>query len=438
MTTEFAPMPEMDQETSDLWDEGMQTFLKKGGFASMPIKYPLNVEFDLESHLPTFTEISKLDVHVDWLVEKLLPENGITTLHAGGGRFKTFLCLQLGARVAMGWPFAGLLTKKVPVYYVDFENSLAVVCERAKILGPSDMRIWHLSNPFSPPRLDSKEEWILYKGLKPGLLIFDTLRSAQLLDENSSKDMAFVMSRLKELRERGFTILLIHHSPKADDRTYKGSTAISDLSDHTLHLEKVRGIDSDIVVNDDEDDTLPLRLGPRGKTRYERFSIFLEFKPERGFFRADDPDEATLVSMQNFLAGYFKENNNYPNQRIFQEWAGGDQMNLKKSAFRRLLKKGNHRYWEEEKGSQNSTFYRQIQFSKNSKKDENLVFQTTKENPESNESEIIEFSSFPEGSQKTQKTDSIPVFQFSKPLEGWKTEKTEHLIDEMEEVDEGE
>ena len=34
MTTEFAPMPEMDEATSGLWDEGMRDFLKKGGFSA--------------------------------------------------------------------------------------------------------------------------------------------------------------------------------------------------------------------------------------------------------------------------------------------------------------------------------------------------------------------------------------------------------------------
>lgn len=369
---EFGPQPELDEATSDLWDHGIQDFLKKGGFAAMPGKHPINVEPDIESHLPTLTELSKLDIHVTWTVDKILPENTITTLHAGGGRYKTTLSMQLGSRVAMGYPFVGLLTKKTPTYFVDYENSLPIVCEKAKIFGPSDMRVWHLSNLFSPPRLDS-EEWILFKALKPGLLIIDTLRSCQLLDENSSKDMALVMGRLKELRERGFTILLLHHSPKADDRTYKGSTAISDLSDHTLHLEKVRSIDSDVVVNDDEDNSLPFRLGTRGKTRYEKFSIFMEFNPAKGFTRAGDPDEANLSDMQNFLLGYYKSHGDHPNQKTFQEWTQ-HEMGLKKGAFRHLLSKGNQKYWEPVKGPKNSTFYREIQFSKFGEKQDEIQF----------------------------------------------------------------
>jgi hypothetical protein len=68
------------------------------------------------------------------------------------------------------------------------------------------------------------------------------MRSAHLLDENSSKDMTLVMSRLKELREWGHTIVGILHAPKGDARTYRGSSALIDQCDHALGFEKVKKV----------------------------------------------------------------------------------------------------------------------------------------------------------------------------------------------------
>ena len=123
------------------------------------------------------------------------------------------------------------------------------------------------------------------RSFPPGsLLIYDTLRASQGRDENDSQHMAFVMQRLKELRDMGFTILLLHHTPKGNDRTYKGSTAILDLADHVLSLHKVKKANPEGgEIEDDEDQDCLYRLGTKDKTRYEPFHIFMAFDKEKGF-----------------------------------------------------------------------------------------------------------------------------------------------------------
>lgn len=347
MTSEFAPMPEMDEATSDLWDKGMQDWLKKGGFASMPGKrFDVSLSeptIDINSRIPTFYEIGKLEIKVEWIVEGEIPKQAIVVLTAPGGGLKTMLCLKIGSCIAEGRPFVGLLTQKIPVYYVDFENPLALLSDRAKLLGGSSMRVWHLSNIFSPPRLDT-DEWILFKALTPGLLIFDTLRSAQLLDENSSRDMALIMGRLKELREMGFTILLIHHSPKADDRKYKGSTAISDLADHCLVLERVRAVGSDELAEDQDDEDLPIRLGVRGKSRFESTPIFMKFDSTDGFTRARNPNDELMDDILEILNGYDSDNGGYPNQTELCK-IGKEELSLNRKKMLRLLKNGEGKLW---------------------------------------------------------------------------------------------
>jgi len=130
--------------------------------------------------------------------------------------------------------------------------------------------------------LDNLEEWELYRQLPQGsLIIFDTLRAANAGEENSSRDMALVMGRLKELREGGFTLLLLHHTGKVSESQYKGSTAISDLCDHALCLEQIREETLDL-----EDESF--RLGTKDKTRFMPSKIHLTFQ-DFGFVKAIDP-----------------------------------------------------------------------------------------------------------------------------------------------------
>src|SRR5512135_3005763 len=81
------------------------------------------------------------------------------------GSGKTWIMIQISSCVSDEKPFAGLPTLKMPCYYVDFENSLATLHYRATVLGRSSLKVWHVSNPKPPPRLDSKE-WGQYKRLE--------------------------------------------------------------------------------------------------------------------------------------------------------------------------------------------------------------------------------------------------------------------------------
>jgi archaellum biogenesis ATPase FlaH len=295
-------------------------------------------------NLPTLSDISGLDIKVEWMVDKLIPKQSVTVLHGKGGVGKSFLMLKIGCCTSEGTPFVGLVAQRTPSYYVDFENSIATLNSRGKVLGESSLKIWHVSNAtMPPPRLDSKE-WEKYKKLPPGLLIFDTLRASQLLDENSSRAMAFIMGRLKELRDKGFTIVLIHHSPKGNDQTFKGSTSISDLCDCALSLDRVNGGGQEI---DGEDWNLPLRLGVRGKTRYEPFSIYLRFDPSKGFEKAEDPpdpDEESLKIIFDLIVRFKKGKKTAPNQSHIAEMVKDHAINKKR--LLRLLKKGEGELWK--------------------------------------------------------------------------------------------
>lgn len=295
--------------------------------------------FRLLDSLLKWNDILSLDIKTEYLLEGLIPKGSITLLFGRGGIGKTSLALQISRVIAEGLAFGELQTVKTPVYFIDFENPLSILKERVEKIGQSDnIYVWHISNPTLPPRLDSKE-WELYKQLPPGLLIVDTVRASHLSDENSSRDSAIINARLKELREKGFTILLLTHTPKGNENIYKGTTAWLDLSDHVLGLEEVK--ESDTIEFDTDN---LYRFGVRIKTRYDPHHLFLKFNPDiKGFEIAKDPDIEKMKDIQEILI----QSQKTPNQTEFRKMIR-DDLDYSDREARRLIKKGEDIYWQKE------------------------------------------------------------------------------------------
>lgn len=298
------------------------------------------------SYLQKGSDLRQLNIVIEWVIFNLLPKQSITILYGPGGIGKTWLSLILSQAIAAMDNFMGLVAVTMPVVYIDFENPYPVLIDRVKRIGIDDVLFWHNSNEVQkPPRLDS-DKWELYKTLPPGaLLIFDTLRASQSKDENDSQHMAFVMQRLKEFRDLGFTILLLHHTPKGNDRTYKGSTAIIDLADHALSLHKVKKSNPEGgEIDDDDDHDCLYRLGTKNKTRYEPFHIFLSFDPEKGFIKSVDPDEADLLAIHEILT----DRGSLNQQKLFE--VVKTELDLKsKGKLVNLLRKGEGKFWHGQK-----------------------------------------------------------------------------------------
>jgi len=253
---------------------------------------------DPSSLMQSGLELQKTNHKVTYIYEEVIQEQSIIMLHGRGGVGKSYVAMQIGDAISKGESYLGLKTKLRNVYYLDHENPLPLLADRIRILNIDKIWFWH--NERKPPKIDS-DDFEVFKRLPPGLLIIDTLRSSQSLDENSSREMALIMGRLKELREMGFTILILHHAPKGNERTYKGSTAILDLADHVIGLYRMREGNKKHEEDDDNNEDKIFRLGTVGKTRYKPFHTYLKFDPAQGFVLATDPDSETLESMRMIL-----------------------------------------------------------------------------------------------------------------------------------------
>jgi hypothetical protein len=163
--------------------------------------------------------------------------------------------------------------------------------------------------------------------------------------------MGKVMGRLKELRDMGFTIILLHHTAKNSDKVAKGSTAIVDLADHILGLTAVRKKNGqETIIDDDNDDGDHIyRFGVREKTRFEPYQIYLTLNPDRGFELAPDPQEDTLREMHKCLSLYDCINKT----SFLKECESKLNIHIKKA--RHLFDIGQGRYWTVEKMASHNT-----------------------------------------------------------------------------------
>ena len=267
-----------------------------------------DIEFDPASVLMTGAEMQTLDIHVDWTVDKLIPERGLTLIYGPGGVGKTWLALAIAQAVAKGEPFLGLPTKQKPVFYIDRENPWPLLVERVRKMDIRDVRFWHLSFGLQPPKLDAPT-WEIYKKLPTGgLIFFDTARSCHDGDENSSKDVGLIMNRLKELRELDNDLAILHHTPRVNERAAKGSTAWEDLADQVLAFYRVRKgslkeIKEEIDTAEYDPDAL-YHLGTGKKTRYTPVKFYITADYEKGVFTlAEDPGTKAINMLAEHIAG---------------------------------------------------------------------------------------------------------------------------------------
>jgi len=187
----------------------------------------------LSDRLLTAAQVSDLP-EPEWIVEGLLAEAPVTVMYGRPGHFKSFLALDIAARVADGIPLplddgGGLDVKTRPVIYILAEG-FGGMPKRVKAGGFQDSSLVFL--PESP-RLGEKDYVAQLRDLvsehcQGGLLVIDTLQRASAgLDENSAKEMGLVMDNLSLLAEGTppCSILVVHHSNRHNEE-YRGSSAI--------------------------------------------------------------------------------------------------------------------------------------------------------------------------------------------------------------------
>ena len=185
---------------------------------------------------------------VNWIVDKLVPRNGITALSGKPKIGKSFLSLNLALSVASGQEFLGQFqTEQGAVLIISKEDPLWLIQKRIRLLRNNfDLPIYFRTDPDlfldTDKSLEELKKFIEENNIK--LIIIDSFRRIFRGEENSSQVIAGVHNGFKKLQSDDLTILFIHHHGKEGyfvkkdaAEKLRGSSDILAMIDSLLILE---------------------------------------------------------------------------------------------------------------------------------------------------------------------------------------------------------
>ena len=161
-----------------------------------------------------------------WLVDGLIPLQGITILHGLPTAGKTWLMMEIALSVAQGKPLVNQFeTTHTGVLLLDEESGEWLLHDRFRTLrAPSELPIHYLtmnSSKFTESYVDELIEWC--NDNEVGFITIDSLVRIHGGDENTAQDSAKVFRLIRKLTSANITVLVIHHNTKASANGEYGS-----------------------------------------------------------------------------------------------------------------------------------------------------------------------------------------------------------------------
>lgn len=185
-----------------------------------------------------------------WLIERLVPLEGITLITGAPASYKSWLVHQMATDISQGKPFLNTFaSQKQGVLIVDEENHERLLQKHFRNLkAPTDAKIEILSHKEFVVTDENMRAVLLEICEKSsiGVIIFDSLIRISRSDENDARSMDTVFSAFKRFCIAKITVIIIHHERKegfqrsAPMNRTRGSSNIGAQIDSQLSITKDR------------------------------------------------------------------------------------------------------------------------------------------------------------------------------------------------------
>lgn len=209
----------------------------------------------------SFSELMTTEFpEASWILEPFFEADAINMVSAPPNNWKSWLLLFFSEKISKGESiFDKFDTKQTNVMIVNEEDTPKSLQERFKILKIKDKSIPIYFRIAQGTKIETSftEDIIAEcKEKNIGIVIFDSLRSMNSGDENSSKEMQEVMDQFKKLTREKITVVFTHHHRKSnmlnktdDSEASRGSSAINAaISGHISLREEERNDGTYIIV----------------------------------------------------------------------------------------------------------------------------------------------------------------------------------------------
>jgi hypothetical protein len=163
-----------------------------------------------------------------WIIDGLFENETINMISAAPNNYKSWLTIDIAVSLAKGMPLFGVYMVNEPqtVWIINEEDTKNGIQERMGIISkewPTLPIYFSIQNQFILDD-ESVDELILSAlARQVTFIIFDSLRSIHVAEENSATEMQKVMNQIKKITFAGITVLFTHHHRKKS--MFRGSGA---------------------------------------------------------------------------------------------------------------------------------------------------------------------------------------------------------------------
>ncbi len=194
-------------------------------------------------------DVLSCSLGLDMVIEGMLPLGSLACMFGPPAGGKSFVALDMAFCVSQGIQWNGLQVDQGAAIYIAGEG-IAGIAKRIKALSVkyecNDPGQFYLSSG-SIDLAESKSVQELLDQLtgkvEIKLIIIDTLHRNFSGDENSARDMATLVKHADKLKDQtGATIVVVHHSGKANKGDARGSSALKAALDVEIKVSKSKGI----------------------------------------------------------------------------------------------------------------------------------------------------------------------------------------------------
>jgi hypothetical protein len=209
----------------------------------------------------------------EWLIKRVLPRCGLAAIYGKPGSFKSFVAVHIGLCVALGRDWAGRRVTLVPVVYVGAEGAGGLRKRKTGYVKawrdlPAEVDFALISAApnlgTDPGDLPALILAIESAGIKPGLIVVDTVAKAiGAGDENGSGMTAFVGNAGALSQRFDCLVLAVHHVGLGaeDQKRMRGHSSFHGALDAQILCERREGETSaTLTLQKLKDDASDIRL----------------------------------------------------------------------------------------------------------------------------------------------------------------------------------
>lgn len=233
-----------------------------------------------------------------WVIEKLIPHQGITLISGAPASFKTWIILEMAINIATGKDlFNQFKCEKNNILIIDEENHLRLIKERIQSLtSADDLPIYFLSQEGF---LVSKEEMVkkileicIEKDI--GVIFIDSLVRINNAEENDASQMSKVFRDIKQFCQKGKTVILTHHERKDGGNKSSAQNRLRGSSDIQA------AVDCHLAIRRDANNRTKITIEQaklRSEEEIEPFEVNIEENGEFMEFKYNGSCETKLSQM---------------------------------------------------------------------------------------------------------------------------------------------